>query len=213
MTVKTPPGARGRPRKKRSLETERNLMAAVLSLLDEGGLAACTAPALAERAGVSVGTIYARYTDKDALVAAALMDMVSLADDASEARFRGWAAQADDLASFLGGVARAALETTRDHRTFLVAVREFARKHPDDVWRDHFRTQQGRARELIAQGAVGRFGDTARGGEPNIRMALLAIYGSIEAAWLEPAAGLFVAPSEPEGFIAALVEMQTRYLT
>jgi AcrR family transcriptional regulator len=213
MAVKTHPPAPARPRQPRSLATERKLMAAVLALLDEGGLAACTAPAIAQHAGVAVGTIYARYLDKDALIAAAILDLVSLTDAESEDRFSGWAARSGGLASFLGEVARAALETSRDHRTFLVAIREFARKHPDEAWRDRFTAQQGQARALIADGAVRRFGDIVRGGEAGIRMALLAIYGSIEVAWLEPAAGLFLTSPEPEAFIASLVEMQMRYLT
>ena len=213
MIVKTPPEPATRTRQKRSLATERKLTAAVLSLLDEGGLAACTAPAIAQQAGVAVGTIYARYADKDALIAAALLDLVSLAGSDAEDRFSGWAARSADLADFLGAVTRAALETTRDHRIFLVAIREFVRRRPDEAWRGRFAAEQGRARELIAQGAVRRFGASARGGEASLRMALLAIYGAIELAWLDPTAGLFQAPPDPEAFIAALVDMQTRYLT
>ena len=213
MIVKTPPEPPTRPRQRRSLATERKLTAAVLSLLDEGGLAACTAPAIAQRAGVAVGTIYARYADKDALIAAALLDLVSLAGSDAEEQFSGWAARSADLADFLGAVARAALETARDHRTFLVAIREFARRHPDDAWRSRFTAQQGRARALIAEGAVRRFGASARGGEASLRMALLALYGAVEVAWLEPATGLLDAPADPEAFIAALVDMQVRYLT
>jgi AcrR family transcriptional regulator len=210
--VKTVTPPKPAPRQARSRETERKLIGAVLALLDEGGLERCTAPALAERAGVAVGTIYARYADKDALIAAALLQMASLDDGAADAGFRAWAEDADDLRDLLARIARTALATTREHRTFLIAVREFVRKYPDDAWRDRFRAQYGRARGLILQGALERFGGTVRGGEPALRLALAAIYGAVEVTWLEPVSGLFSAPPDAEAFIDALVDMQMRYL-
>jgi AcrR family transcriptional regulator len=200
-------------RQPRSLATERRLIAAVLSLLNDGGLDACTAPALARRAGVAVGTIYARYADKDALIAAALVDMASLGGGAADEAFSGWAEAADDLEDFLRLVARAAVNAARDHRTLLIAMREFARKYPDEAWRKRFRTHQWRARELILQGAVQRFATTTPGGEASLRMALAAIYGAVEVTWIEPLSGLFPSPPEAEPFIAALVDMQLRFLS
>jgi len=200
-------------RQARSLATEQNLIAASLSLLDEGGLDACTAPALAARAGVAVGTIYARYRDKDALIAAALMHMASLGNGKADGAFRDWAHEADDLEGFMRTVALSALTAARDHRMLLIAVREFARKYPDEDWRDRFKAEQGRAREMILQGALQRFSATVRGGEPSLRLALAALYGAIEVTWIEPASGLFLSPPDAESFIDALVEMQLRYLS
>jgi AcrR family transcriptional regulator len=199
-------------RRTRSLATEQKLISAVLALLNEGGLDRCTAPALARRAGVAVGTIYARYRDKDALIAAALLHMASLGGGEADEDFRAWAWRADDLGRFLTQVARIAVTTAREHRTFLIAVRAFARRYPDDDWRRRFKADQGRARALILEGATQRFAATVRGGEPSLRMALAAIYGAVEVTWLEPVAGLFTSPPEVEAFISALIEMQLLYL-
>jgi AcrR family transcriptional regulator len=200
-------------RQQRSLETERKLKAAAVELLDEGGLAACTAPAVAARAGVAVGTIYARYADKDALIAAALLDMVSLHGGAADSAFAAFAGAAANLRDFLRSVAGAAVKATREHRTLLLAIREFARKSDDADWRARFRSEQGRGREQLLAAAVRRFGRDVRGGEAALRMALAAIYGAVEVTWLEPTAGLFARPPSPRDFVEALVEMQARYLS
>lgn len=199
-------------RDRRGQATERKLMAAVIALLDEGGLAACSVPALAERAGVATGALYRRHADKDALIAAALLDMVGLAEGADEAVFAALALEADDLAGFLRAVAEAAVGTVREHGRLLLAMREFSRKSPDLAWRARFIASYGRGREAVLAAAVARFGDEVRGGEAALRMALAAIYGAVEVTWLDPVAGLFAAAPGPEAFVAALVDMQLRYL-
>src|SRR5215469_13081258 len=112
-------------RQPRSFLTERRLIAAVFDLMLEGGLSACTAPAIAKRAGVAVGTIYRRYPDKDALMAAAILDVVSLGGGTREAPYEAFAREAADLGDFIRRVATAAVTVAREHRTFLLAVREF----------------------------------------------------------------------------------------
>ena len=207
--VKTapPPPAR----RSRSLETERRLKAAVLSLMDEGGLEAGTAPAIAARAGVAVGTIYARYPDKDALVATALLDMVSLADGA-ERVYPAMVEDARDLETFLRTVTATAVTVTREHRTLLLSMREFVRRSSDAAWRAAFKAAQGRGRTLIRDAAAKRFGPAVRGGKAALSIALAAIYGAVEVTWLEPTEGLFDKALDPGGFTEALVEMQMRYL-
>ncbi|MGZ6038769.1 MAG: TetR/AcrR family transcriptional regulator [Phenylobacterium sp.] len=200
-------------RQPRSLATERKLTAAVIALLDRGGLEACTAPALAREASVAVGTIYARYQDKDALIRAALLQMTSLDRGARDGEVTALVDDAADLAGFLSGVAATALTVTREHRTLLMAVREFVRRSQDPAWRLQFLAQQGRARDVLLAAAIARFGSSVRGGAPALRMALTAIYGAVEVAWLDPAAGLFDTPPSPQAFVEALTEMQLRYLT
>ena len=198
-------------RRPRSLVTERRLRAAVIALLGEGGLEAATAPAIAARAKVAVGTIYARYPDKDALIAAALLDMVSLAEGA-EAAYGAMVDEARDLEAFLRTVAATAVTVTREHRTLLLAMRAFVRRSSDATWRAAFKAAQGRGRTLIRDAAVKRFGPTVRGGKAALSIALAAIYGAVEVTWLEPSEGLFDKTLDPTGFTKALVEMQMRYL-
>ncbi|HLH06947.1 MAG TPA: helix-turn-helix domain-containing protein [Terriglobales bacterium] len=56
------------PKQARSLESMRRLIDAARQILNEDGLEAATIPRIAERAGLSVGSVYRRFPDKDALL-------------------------------------------------------------------------------------------------------------------------------------------------
>jgi AcrR family transcriptional regulator len=56
------------PKQARSQQSLRRLIDAARQILNEGGLEAATIPRIAERAGLSVGSVYRRFPDKDALL-------------------------------------------------------------------------------------------------------------------------------------------------
>lgn len=56
------------PRQARAEETVAAILEAAAQILEAGGLAAFTTNAVAERAGVSIGTLYQYFADKDALL-------------------------------------------------------------------------------------------------------------------------------------------------
>src|SRR3954468_14366097 len=56
------------PKQQRSLETLNRLLDAAERVLEEEGLDAATVPVIAKRAGVSVGVVYRRFPNKDALI-------------------------------------------------------------------------------------------------------------------------------------------------
>lgn len=58
------------PRQARAAETVTTLLEAAAQILEAGGLAAFTTNAVAERAGVSIGTLYQYFVDKNALLLA-----------------------------------------------------------------------------------------------------------------------------------------------
>lgn len=58
------------PRQARSTETVSAILEAAAQVLEAGGLAAFTTNAVAERAGVSIGTLYQYFSDKSALLMA-----------------------------------------------------------------------------------------------------------------------------------------------
>src|SRR6185436_14876416 len=62
--------SRMEPKQQRSRQTLTRLLDAAEALLDENGLDAATVPAIAERAGVSVGVVYRRFRNKDELLRA-----------------------------------------------------------------------------------------------------------------------------------------------
>lgn len=56
------------PKQARSQQSMRRLIDAARQILNEDGLEAATIPRIAERAGLSVGSVYRRFPDKDALL-------------------------------------------------------------------------------------------------------------------------------------------------
>jgi AcrR family transcriptional regulator len=202
-----------RSRQQRSFLTEQRLNSAAIEILKEDGLAGCTVPEVAKRAGVAVGTIYRRFANKEALLAAAILDFVSLGGGERESSYADLAANAVDLRDFLRRVSEVAVKAARDNRTFLLAIRSFAQTATDSGWRAEFEAQRGRGRESIVRAAMARFGPEISGGEQSLRLSLAALYGAVEVVWLEPQAGLFDVPPSPKAFIEAFAEMQAMFLT
>jgi AcrR family transcriptional regulator len=60
----------------RSRLTQQRILDAGTALLEEGGAEVLTIAAVASRAGVSVGSVYRRFGDKDRLIAALQHDMI-----------------------------------------------------------------------------------------------------------------------------------------
>ena len=58
------------PRQARAAQTVASIVEAAAQILEKGGLPAFTTNAVAERAGVSIGTLYQYFADKNALVMA-----------------------------------------------------------------------------------------------------------------------------------------------
>lgn len=66
------------PRQGRSLETVRAIVEAAARILEQEGLGAFTTNAVAERAGVSIGSLYQYFPDKEALIGALIVRETSL---------------------------------------------------------------------------------------------------------------------------------------
>lgn len=77
-----PPRARDRatprkpPRQERSRETVRAILEAAARVFEEHGVAGATTDRIAERAGVSIGSLYQYFPNKEALVAALVEDQL-----------------------------------------------------------------------------------------------------------------------------------------
>lgn len=66
------------PRQGRSAETVKAIVEAAARILEQGGLGAFTTNAVAERAGVSIGSLYQYFPDKEALIGALIVRETSL---------------------------------------------------------------------------------------------------------------------------------------
>lgn len=69
MPPERPPQARRKaPQQRRSRSTVESIKQAALLLLGEGGIALCTTDRIAERAGVSIGSLYQYFPNRDAIL-------------------------------------------------------------------------------------------------------------------------------------------------
>ncbi len=81
------PSLRKPPKQARSLETVRVIVEAAARVLEEQGLDGFSTNAVAERAGVSIGSLYQYFPGKEALIGALIVRETSLLiDDAEAAR-------------------------------------------------------------------------------------------------------------------------------
>lgn len=72
------------PQQERSRASLARLLSATIELLEEHGLEGATVPRIAAAAGVAPASIYRRFRDRDALVRAALMDVLARSATASD---------------------------------------------------------------------------------------------------------------------------------
>ncbi|MEH3159298.1 MAG: TetR/AcrR family transcriptional regulator [Sphingomonas taxi] len=77
-TTQQRPTARKIPRQARSGETVRAIVEAAARILEEAGLGAFTTNAVAERAGVSIGSLYQYFPGKEALIGAVIVRETAL---------------------------------------------------------------------------------------------------------------------------------------
>lgn len=70
MAATQPTGRRRRPTQRRSRQTVEAILAAAAQVFEERGYAGGTTNRIAERAGVSIGSLYQYFPDKDAVLVA-----------------------------------------------------------------------------------------------------------------------------------------------
>ena len=123
------PGIKRRiPRQARAAETVALVLEATAQILEAGGLAAFTTNAVAERAGVSIGTLYQYFADKNAI-------LLALARQEMEAT--------------LGEIARAGLDES--HPTLEARVRATVRAIVN-AFRGRARARKAVVQAILAQG-------------------------------------------------------------
>ena len=103
MTSEQPENQRRSPRQARSRATWEAIVEAAAQILERDGAAAFSTGTVAERAGVSIGTLYQYFPDKQAIVAAAAKRELGDGSAAPPARRR---ALIDALIAMVEGLGR-----------------------------------------------------------------------------------------------------------
>jgi AcrR family transcriptional regulator len=170
------------PQQARSRETMERLLAATIGLLEEGGLAAVTVPEVAGRASASTGSVYRRFTDKDALLRAAFLRLLEGAHDANLAALPPDRLSGLTLDAALGAVARGLVAQYRGRTKLLRALDHYLETQSDPEFADRMIGLTEASLRLII-GALLAFRSTIRAVDPEraITFALLSAMTIIEA--------------------------------
>lgn len=123
------------PKQERSRLTLYRLLSAAEALLNEGGLDAATVPAIAETAGVSVGVVYRRFPDKDALLRAVYERFFEKMELQNRASLQAVWQMKLPLTAMVRGMMVGMVAAYRRHRRLFRALHRFAREHPDPKFR------------------------------------------------------------------------------
>jgi AcrR family transcriptional regulator len=111
------------------------LVAATTAVIEEKGLAGVTIPEIAAAAGLSTGSVYRRFADKDALIETALLQLLESSQAANQAslppnRFDGFS-----LDEALRAVGRALVAQYSGRTGLLKALDLFLESQADEVFR------------------------------------------------------------------------------
>lgn len=195
---------RKKPRQRRSRETVEAILEAAAQLFQRYGYAATTTNGIAERAGVSIGSLYQYFPNKDALLVALAEEHLDAAVATLTRAFAHAAQQEPALRPLLGELVRcvAALHTDRPelHRLLF----DQAPRLPELVARLRA-TERRVAAELAGQ--LRRLGVGGSDPELNALLAVQGVEAQIHGAVLDPPDG-----GGMDERLAAVVDLWTRAL-
>jgi AcrR family transcriptional regulator len=125
------------PQQARSRQTRERLLTATLAVIEARGLAGVTVPGVAEAAGVSTGSVYRRFTDKDALIRGAFLRMLEAAQAANQASLPPERFQGLSLEAALARLSRSLVAQYRGRTGLLKALDQYLETTTDAAFRDH----------------------------------------------------------------------------
>lgn len=197
----------------RSQATTDSLLEAAEALLAEGGAEAATLRAIADRAGMSLGIVYRRFPDKDAILRAVYTRFFSGVAATNERSLTSARFQRASLSEISRALVTGIVEGYRRHTALLRALILYARSHPSPDFRQRAAELNARTFEVLQ-----RIFDTHRAEITHPRPEIAVPFAISAAASLLQVRILFndTAP-EPTLSFAALIDEATRlvvgYLT
>lgn len=112
------------------------LLTATIAAIEEKGLVGVTIPEIAAAAGVSTGSVYRRFTDKDALIRTAFLQMLEASQEANRANLPADRFQGLSLDEALHVVGRALVAQYRGRTGLLKALDQFIELQADEAFRE-----------------------------------------------------------------------------
>jgi AcrR family transcriptional regulator len=197
----------------RSRQTLDRLLAAAEEVLAARGLDSATVPAIAEHAGVSVGVVYRRFKDKDALLRAVYERFFE--------RSREQNREALDPARWVGAPATRILRVViegvvrgyRLHGALLRALFTYAQTHPDEQFRRRAEAMNTEAFRSLGALLLARRGEW-RHPRPTeaVEFGLVVIASSLRQLMLTDEGARHPLAATDEDLARELTLMYSRYL-
>ena len=123
------------PQQSRSRESLHRLLRAATEILQEKGLEGATIPRIAARAGLSPGSVYRRFPDKDALLRRVVIATLEGADRQTAASLTPDLATRFTLPVMAGKIVGGTLGSYRKHTRLLGSIAQFFRTHRSAAFR------------------------------------------------------------------------------
>lgn len=195
----------------RSRLTLHRLLSAAEALLEHGGLEAATVPAIAETAGVSVGVVYRRFPDKDALLRAVYERFFSVYGERNRQQLISLSTIDIPLQTFARAVVEGMTQGYRQRGGLLRALIHYARTHPDQQFRANAKQMNREALRAITY-LLMRHRDQIGHPDPEkaIELGLLAVAATLQHILLEEETLHGV--TEPEDLDEEMVRLFFGYL-
>ena len=124
------------PQQARSRRTLERLLGATISVIEEKGLAGVTIPEVAAAAGVSTGSVYRRFMDKDALLRSAFLQILEDSRAANQASLPPDRFQGLDLDQAVRAISRSLVVQYRGRAGLLKALDQFLEIQSDQSFRE-----------------------------------------------------------------------------
>ncbi len=123
------------PQQRRSRQTMERLLAATLAVIEAKGLAGVTIPEIAATAGLSTGSIYRRFTDKETLIRTAFLQLLETWQAANQVNLPLDRFQGVSLRAALNALGRALVAQYRGTMGLLKALDQFLEAQTDEAFR------------------------------------------------------------------------------
>jgi AcrR family transcriptional regulator len=186
----------------RSRESLKRLLKATIDVLNEDGLEGATIPRIAMRAGVSPGTVYRRFPDKDALMREVCIRVFEGNYKQTKEMFAPDRWKGKSLEEIARSVVDLTLKGHRRHRGLLRALLFFIWQHPDAAFVRRCDEMEWKTFQDIADLLLTRRGEIRHPNpESAVRFAILMTGVAAQ--------GILVLPPDPKDLSRLLPDIDT----
>ena len=167
------------------------LLAAAEQTLESAGLEGATVPAIAARAGMSVGNVYKRFPDKDSLFRAVYDRLFSDAFAANEFALDPAKWEGIPTSEVLSTLVTGMIEGYRSRRALIRALLLYAQTHPDGEFRSHAEQIRVQSLELFERLLRDRRADIGHPhSERAIRFVVMLLAHALQNAVMSEGGGI-----------------------